>query len=336
MQIPRYPGALVRKGHKITPLINYDLSLNELGEIGRPGGTAAFRRSGVALIWTLLPVFDMYVLNIFTQREHVFWNFCVYNRLFASELQLDWQYRTSGRINKTHSVLTRLIKQAGHKKKSDFASTMLGAWTRTPEFNPNEIPTELRGLGFRHLSMLVPKGDRDAVQNHFEEQIKYFADGALFSYPEKDRTVDFDNLRGTSHWRLLNEHIVKMNSEDRAWLYDEVRKYESNDALVVLAASLDPRFAIRGLFSLFPVWPRFVPFVDLDRYAEVLRFRTRLALIVCPLPQIEKFTRDIHSNLGKSEYSDNVHDELLAMLAARLEPYRAITEFEYPSSPIHS
>jgi hypothetical protein len=272
------------------------------------------------------------VLNLFAEREHAFWNFWPYTSLLASETRFHFPALSRDRVNQTHSVLARLIKQAGHKKKSDFASRALGSWANTPQFNPYDIPTELRRLYFRHLSIVVPKADRDAVQSHFEQQANCFGNSALIPCPEISELGVFDDLVGTMHWKLLYYPIVKTNAEDRVWLYDEVRKYQSAEALSVLAASLDPRFAIKGLFDLFCVPTRFVPFVEMDRYAEVLRFRVRLALVLCPLPQIEKLALILSSHdaiLG--EYPEGIREELLEMLKNRLEPYRSILEFKFPS-----
>jgi hypothetical protein len=334
-QIPRSLGAHAQGCHKMMAITHFDLSLKELGEISRPGGMAAYRQSGISFLWTLLPVFDVYVLNIFTPYEHLCWNFSPYEKLLASEVQFVWSYRMSERIKQTNAVLSRLIKQAGHKKKSDFALTSFGNWTCTPDFNPNEVPTELRYLGGRHWSMVVPKMDRNAVQRHFEDQAHRFGDSALLPYPDNIRLMDTQDIDETMHGRLLALHIRKTDADDRAWLYEEVRKYESADAWAGLVASLDSRFAIKGIFNLSGVPSHFVPFVDMEQYAEVLRFRIRVVLAVCPLPRIEGLASFVRMAATVGEYPNGMRDELLAMLDAHLEPYRPIIDFEFPSASSH-
>jgi hypothetical protein len=229
-------------------------------------------------------------------------------------------------------VLTRLIKQAGHKKKSDFAFRALGSWTHRPEFNPFDSPRRLRDLYFRHFSILIQPKDRDAVQHHFEEQVNCFENSALIACPEESNLGDFDDLVGSVHWKLLYWPILKTTAEDRAWLYDSVRQYQSAEALAVLAAGLDPRFAMRGLFNLFSVPTRFIPFVEMDRYAEVLRFRVRLALAICPLKEIEKLAlTSISRDADMGAYPKGTLDELLGMLNVRLDRYRQILDFKLSS-----
>lgn len=317
-------------------LAQFDLSLKELGAIARPGGMAPYRQSGISLIWTLLPVFDVYVLNLFTPYNHIFWNFSPYYRLRASEIRFTWPYRFPDSGKETESLLTKLIRQAGHRKRSDFAHELLGTWTRTPEFNPiYDEETGLDCIGGRHWSMVVPKADREAVQQHFQEQAVRFGDSALLPYPDDIQLIEALDLDETEHGKLLHMDIRLSRAPDREWLYQQVRQYDTQEALAKLIAALDPRFGIKGHFALWPVLSSFVPFVDMARYAEVLRFHARVALEVCPLPVIEGFVSMVQSGAtnGLSEYPPGLGEELLDALEAKLAPYRSVTDFKLPSAP---
>lgn len=118
-----------------------------------------------------------------------------------------------------------------------------------------------------HKSIIVPAVDREAVQAHFEAQAECFGDGSLSPYPErylKDSIGDLDN---TVHHKLLAEHIMQKNADGRAWLYEQARQLDNATSITQLAASLDPRFGLKGLISLYPVAARFIPFVDMERYS---------------------------------------------------------------------
>ena len=316
-------------------LNSIDLSLEELGAIALPDGTESnhlVRQSGVTLVWTLLPVFDMYALNIFAKNGFIFWNFFQYSGLSSSEQHAYAPLLSPDRMAQTHSALSRLIKQAGHAKKSAFSCKSLGIWTHTAEFCPPTAPTSWRYMHLRHLSILIPKVDREAVQSHFEEQWRCFGSDALMVYPDGSELVDFGDIRGTPYEKLLYGNIASTTADERMWLYDEVLKYQSAESLSKLAGSLDIRFGAKGLFNLGPVPLQFASFVDADRYADVLRLRARIALLVCPLPQIEKLAlrvKTIEPYIG--EYAGDLRNELFMMLDSRLMPFRSTIDFELPS-----
>lgn len=311
----------------------HEVPLRELGRLTDSERLADIRREGISFIWTPLPDFDALILNVFAPTSYVFWNFFLYRSLLASERKFHSPFLAAEARGRTHSKIALLARKAGHKKKSDFAHNMLGAWTRSPEFNPDDVPTILRYLGFRHLSILVPKADRNTVQSHFDEQMQIWGERCLCPYPETDHIWHFGELdRDSANWKLLYWPILKTNAEEREWLYAEARKYDSDDKLIELAAKLDRRFAIGGLVNLSGVPSQFVPFVDMEKYAAVLRFRARLTVMICPLPQIEKFPLDMESAVGVFEYPGGVFDEVLQLLKERLAPYRDIIEFEFPST----
>lgn len=323
------------ENRKMSMMNTIDLSLRELGEISLPDGTDSdsfIRRRGVTLIWSLLPDLDVYVLNVFSEKKNIFWNFAQYERLCASEQRVCMPLISRDRREKTHALLRNHIKKAGQPKRSVFSYKMLGLWTHTAEFSPPAAPIEWRFMHLRHMSMVVPVVDRSSVQAHFEDQLRIFGADALIGCSERYEMVDFEDLRGSEHEKLLYQNIATTNLEDRLWLYDEVLKYRSIESLVQLGIHLDIRFAARGLFDIAPAPTRFSPFIDAERYADVLRFRARVAVSVCPLPQIEKLALRVNDvDLHVGEFPPNLQSELSTMLFARLEQMRWIIDFELPS-----
>jgi hypothetical protein len=318
------------------PIVNIDLSLKELGECGRPGGMAAFRRSGIALYWTLLPGLDAYALNGFAPLDHAFWNFSAYQRLRQTEEQFCSQATRDERHAEVVRALTRLSRQAGHNKRSGFAHGVFGSWgAGLGEFNPPNDEMGFIHMWDRRISMVMPTADREAVQAHFEAQADRFGESSVIHYPERCLRHNIGDLENTDHYQLLNGDIARKNPDERAWLYEQARQLDNAQSISALTDELDIRFALRAMFALSRVWPSFAPFVDMDRYAGVLRFRAKVALAACPLPQIERlafqirFFSELDARLG--ENPADIFEELVAMLESHLEPYRPLIDFELPS-----
>jgi hypothetical protein len=320
-------------------LVNiFDLSIKELGQIAQPNGTDPFRQSGVSLVWTPLPTLGVQILNIFTEKNHIFWNFCPYRKLLISESQFHYPSLTVDRGKEIHAKLTRVIHQAGHKKHSEFAAASLGSWTSRPEFSPpkGKQTAFTRLGGNRHFSLVMPSEDRPAVQNHFEQQARCFGNNSLIACPDTFDLLESQNLRGTFHDRIVSNPLQNANTQEHAWVYDTIRKYEVAEEFDRLIASLDFRIKVEGYIGLVPVTTRFAPFVNMEQFAEILRFRARVALAICPLPIINNKAIYLtsHGSPSSSEsfkFPDGVREEMLEMFRARLEPYRTIIDFKLPS-----
>lgn len=149
-----------------------DISLKELGKSGDHGGMASFRRGDITLYWIPLQGLDAYALNLFAPRDHAFWNFGIFDALNRSHYEYCHQ-RTRG-DPKVYSMLTKLNRQTGHKKRSGLARATLGAWSTGVDFLPESYEMDFYQLGFRHMSLAVPMADRTAVQSHFESQVCLF------------------------------------------------------------------------------------------------------------------------------------------------------------------
>lgn len=332
-----YLGAREAESRDMAKLITHELSLVELGTLTDSARLDELRRSEISVVWAPIPEFDAYVLNIFAPTSYVFWNFFVYESLLTSERKFHSKFQSpfiSAEVRAdTHTKIARLARQSGHKKRSDFTHDMLGAWTRTPDFNPDSAPTIIRYLGFRHFSMLVPTVDRQPVQEHFEKQAYRWRESCLFPYPETDSIWHYGDLdQNSAHWSLLYRPITKTSAEEREWLYAEAGRYDSVDKLKVLAATLDRRFAISGMINLAGVPSRFLPYVNMQRYADVLRLRARLALMICPLRKIEQFPLQMEGAVGIFKYPDGVFDEMLQSFKERLKSHRDVFDFEFPST----
>lgn len=303
---------------------------SELAGLSDSNRLAELRQDGISIVWTPLLEFNAFVLNIFAPTSFVFWNFCLYRSLLAAERRFHSQFLTENARGNTHSKIASLAKKAGAKKKSDFVHDMLGAWTKSPEFNSTDEPTALRRLEFRHTSLLVPGAKRDSVQNYIDEQLKCWNEDALYAYPETSAIWHFDEIdRDSAHWKLLYWPVLKTTADDREWLYYQAAQFGSDQKLKELAANLDPRFAIKGVINFACIPKQFLPFVDLKKYAIVLHMRARLAVMICPLPQIEKFFFSLNGTDRIGDYPVGILEEMRELFSRRLEPYGRILDFTY-------
>lgn len=122
-----YRGVHETENLNMKPLMTIEISIKELGKSGCPEGIRAFRQAGIVLYWTAIPDLDAYALNLYAPPDQVFWDFDIYTSLLMAEHAFCRSYGDE-RIKYVNSVLTRLSRQAGHKKKSGFARGVFGGW----------------------------------------------------------------------------------------------------------------------------------------------------------------------------------------------------------------
>jgi hypothetical protein len=169
------------------------------------------------------------------------------------------------------------------------------------------------------------------VQSHFEAQAHCYGDTALLNHPEEIELVDYEDLRGTRPYILFASDHSALSGKELAPMYDMVKSL-SDEALAAMAKGIDIRLVAKGIFTLLPIRPQHVGRVDVHHHAELLRFRTRVAALVCPLPQIQKLL--IHLNNTQpfmAVFKDNLQSELMAILDGRLDQYRSMIEFQLSS-----
>ena len=98
-----------------------DVSLSRLSEIGHRGGVRAFQQDDLILGWTPLPAFDSYVVNVFAPVGNALWNLNIYAALFQAEFAHHSRFLEEGNRARTARELLKIIREAGHVKRSDFS-----------------------------------------------------------------------------------------------------------------------------------------------------------------------------------------------------------------------
>jgi hypothetical protein len=126
----------------------------------------AFQQGDPILGWTPLPEFDSYVVNIFAPIGHALWNLNVYASLFRAEYEHHSMFLQEGKRAKTAKALHKIIREAGHSRRSDFSAYLLGNWMATPDYLPPWSQSDVVYLSHRHRSLLVPQEARSSVTQH--------------------------------------------------------------------------------------------------------------------------------------------------------------------------
>jgi hypothetical protein len=310
-----------------------ELSLKELARVGRSAGIEEFRSPQIRLTWTPLEPFDSWVLNLFAPNETIFWNFYIYSALLDSEYAFHKPFLSRDCLSRTDEILTALILEAGKDKRSDFASLLLGSWTARPEYFPPRDRSDVSFRSHRHRSMLVPRADRRATSVHFWQQFETFGQSSVKSCPDKERIADFDHLRTRPEYRLLADYITQFKASELTSACEQARMLSGAEEFTGFICGLDIRFGARGLFSVFPVPAHIVGSINMAEYADILRFRARVAVKVCSLPQIERLAKDVESAdvANGAIYPDGVKRELLGTFFEALSPFRPLIDFQFPS-----
>jgi hypothetical protein len=317
---------------KAPEVITFDLPLDRLAVIGQRGGICAFRRDKLALAWTHLPAFDSYVLNLFAPIGTALWNFNVYASLLDAEISYAGRLMEGARRSANIKALEKIIRAAGHPKKSDFASLLLGIWTATPEFSPPWEDSDVHFRAHRHRSVLVPEGARESVNLHFSQQVKAFGLTCVKRCPDSIALSDDAGLKGTSNWRLLADAIPLIASQaELDALLARIPDSSDETGWKNLESELDIHFGIQGRISLWVPPARLISHLNKQGCAALLRFRLRVALRICSLPQIELFLRDVETSSLEPDATlfDLVGDEIQQNLSAGLVPYRELIAFRF-------
>jgi hypothetical protein len=309
-----------------------DVSLLQLSEIGRRGGVRAFQQDDLILGWTLLPAFDSYALNVFAPAGNALWNFDMYAALSHAELVHQAKFLSDDSRTKTAKELLKIIREAGHTKRSDFSSLLLGNWTATPDYFVAWEQSEVSLLAHRHRSVLVPAEARPLVAEHFCDQAAAFADSCVKPYDDSISLAAIDDFRGTAEWRLLTSALTEINSQSELQkLLAKVNELDDGARFSDFTETLDLRFGIRGCISLWMPPASVVSPLAVEDCATLLEFRLKVALSVCSLPQVERLMNEVKGSFDDSEtpFPIEFRKSLWSALRGRLHPYLDLIAFRF-------
>jgi hypothetical protein len=309
-----------------------DLSLSRLSEIGRRGGGRAFQQDDLILGWTPLPAFDSYVVNVFSPVGSALWNFNIYAPLFQAEFEHHSRFLEEGNRARTARELLKVIREAGHAKRSDFSAYLLGNWMATPDYLPSWGPSDAHYLAHRHRSMLVAQDARSSVTEHFVEQTATFLDSSFKPCDDLVDLCDIDSLRCTPEWQLLTSALTQIRSQSELQnLLAKVNELNEGSLFSEFTGALDLRFGIQGCISLWMPPASVVSPLFVGDCAKLLEFRLKVALSVCSLPQIERLMNEVKGSFGDSEtpFPIEFRESLWQALRDRLCPYLDLTSFKF-------
>lgn len=309
-----------------------DVSLSRLAEIGQRGGVRAFRQEELVLGWTPLPAFDSYAMNMFAPASSVLWNFDVYAAMFHAELAHQAKFLGDDDRARTAKELLKIIREAGHTKRSDFSSLLLGNWTATPDYFVAWEQSEVSLLAHRHRSVLVPAEARPLVTEHFCDQAAAFADSCVKPCDDSISLAALDDLRGTAEWRLLTSALTEINSQSELQkLLAKVNELDDGARFSEFTEALDLRFGIRGCISLWMPPASVVSPLAVEDCATLLEFRLKVALSVCSLPQVERLMNEVKGSFDDSEtpFPIEFRKSLWSALRGRLHPYLDLIAFRF-------
>jgi hypothetical protein len=311
--------------------LSLDLSLTSLAEVGRRGGFRDFQQDDLVLGWTPLRAFDSYVVNLFAPAGHALWNFNVYAALFDAELAHSRKLLTGESRGKTQREIGRIIQEAGHAKRSDFAARFLGMWTATPDHFPPRAQSDVRFLAHRHRSVLVPAEARNCVTEHFFEQGRTFVDSSVKPCDDAIALSEVEDLKVRPEWRLLSESVNQINSQKALdYLLDMVGDLADERRFQEFVKALDIRFGIQGHISLWLPPTALVSHLHVEGCAALLEFRLKVALSICTLPQQERLMKEAESLAGSAPaLLGEIGIRQRSALRDRLQPYLPLTAFRF-------
>lgn len=314
-------------------IAEHEICFSDLGRLARSDALREKRRQGVCFVWTELPEFEATILNVFLPEGYVFGNFRVYEQLRYSERAFHSRYTNRHAAKETYKKLTAMIEASGNPKRSSFAAYALGSWTTVPDFGGGiaDEPLPLGSLSLRHFSLLLPACDRDVVGRYFQQQLEVFGASALRPCSETFGGCSFDDLRDTTHWTLLCQPLMKLDEQAIRALDAEIGAYASNEAMSVLIAQLDPRYAVRGLVDLGGALRPELLDACHDAVSRILIFRAQIAARILDLYFLLAYRRAPGHFMGRGAYTRSLQEQLLELIETPLRPFENLVGFQFPS-----
>ncbi len=260
----------------------------------------------------------MFVLNVLSPIEHVFWNTAEY-RAFRDGAHACMQPLV--RKESTPGIVDNLIRDTGAGLKSELASELLGGLTGFfgDRYHPKhrEQPSFLSAG--RHTSIGVPASCRLLVSRYFHELGRVFGESS--SRPCSEETsLYYGSDSDSTLAGLLCDNILLMSEEQRHALLARIRS-----GVDVLAIENPEHFAFTGNAIGISTAGIEVNSAALDDFSEIVRFRVDTAIRHYSLLGVEKLLKyDLaNKNWGLLCLAD-LRDELRGRLNAVLARYPVI------------
>jgi hypothetical protein len=300
----------------------HEYELAQLDAFESDGAVRLFRGNTVQILTTPITEFDAVVFNIFAPRKYVFRDFGRYAALRKSEINFYWPMYAQDKAAQTEEKLGKILRKSKIKKHSKVAYMMLSGLTNSP-YNLPKTPDADYYLSFgpRHMVLVAPIEATSSISAHFVQQLERFGENAFREYPE--------NMTPARQELLLGRGSIRLSSKELTMIDEEIRHFSSSVNFSTFVETLDPRVGIRGLINFMLMTTKYAPFMDMEAFERLLRFRVRVAVAVCDLPTVERKRNDILGLASTEGYvpSEYLQNDGIEMFNERLEPYKNLIEF---------
>lgn len=289
-----------------------------------------FRGTAPRFVWTPLPTLRAWVLNAFAPREHVFWSLSPYRELRRAEHAFVIQTLGEREVKRGLAVLQREVDQ---RLRHVPIWERFGQLTAAFEgyFPYSDSPDAMHLRSGRHFSLAVPSRRRGAVQAHFMQQWRDL--GAQGILPCKE-TVFLSANRGAVNdpsFPLLGLPVERLEAGLRERLLEEIHRIGDRYARRFMPETIGWLYAYGGNVCLLPP-PDGGDARQVRAALEILRFRARVACVLCRLPSLDRLRDDL--NHPRWRAWPRPRAELTALLRARLAPFDFIADNPFvPPAP---
>ncbi len=288
-----------------------------------------FRGTAPRFVWTPVPTLKTCVLNAFAPRDHVFWSLSPYRHLRRAELAFVLETLGEREVKRGLGAMQREVHQRLHHVPIWERFGLLTAAFQG-YFHYSDSPDAMHLRSGRHFSLAVPVRRRGAVQAHFMQQWRDL--GALGVVPCKE-TVFLSANRGIVNdpsFPLLGLPVERLDVAKRARLIEEIRRVGDRLARRFTPETIGWLYAYSGNVCLLPP-PEGAETQPLRACLEILRFRARVACVLCRLPLLDRLREDLEHPRWRAWPRQRA--ELAALLHARLAPYAFVTDNPFEPPP---
>jgi hypothetical protein len=307
----------------------HEYELPQLDAFEGDGAVRFFRGNTVQILTTPIIEFDAVIFNIFAPFKYVFRDFSKYAALSKSEINFYWPMYAQGKAAQTEEKLGKILRKSKIKKHSKVAYMMLSGLTNSPYHRPKTPDADYYlSFGPRHMVLVAPIEATSSISAHFVQQLERFGENAFREYPENMTPGDHDGLSARQEL-LLGRGSIRLSSKELTMIDEEIRHFSSSANFSTFVETLDPRVGIRGLINFMLMTTKYAPFMDMEAFERLLRFRVRVAVAVCDLPTVERKRNDILGLASTDGYvpSEYLQNDGIEMFNERLEPYKNLIEF---------
>lgn len=269
------------------------------------------------VIRTRIDELDLYILNILSPMNTIFWSFGIFSTMEKSRSNFEEKMRKLGQ-----NYLHALLKKHSISKKSIVAYEFFAPFTKRMGdmyFPYNTLSDEQSDLLHkRHISTLVATSQYEEYINYFNDQISQFGNDA-FRYSKENQSISItpktSELIG---YKEMCIHPSKMSHEEKKRIYNTIHQsnyIESIDNLLRLLLGSLGGYNIAVTESIYQ-----------DSLAKNIIFeRVRTAIETSSLQVVERLPNRLNDLSWNRIVKDR--DNLLRLINMKLKAFPIISKF---------